>query len=169
MMLFVIAMVDPAARARLTRLRELAAPFGILPRDVHGHITLAAYAGGEEGRFISSCKAILSGYEKFSVRYDGVELFASTAAVVAAPRKEGPLDAIQREIAGAWAADMNEWTRRDVWQPHTTILYHPQADLEAIVEALREEFESFAAQVDRVEFSREYEDRYEIVDFIELA
>ena len=54
MMLFVIAMVDPAARARLTRLRELAAPFGILPRDVHGHITLAAYAGGEEGRFISS-------------------------------------------------------------------------------------------------------------------
>ncbi len=89
MMLFVIAMVDPAARARLTRLRELAAPFGILPRDVHGHITLAAYAGGEEGRFISSCKAILSGYEKFSVRYDGVELFASTSAVVAGPAKGG--------------------------------------------------------------------------------
>ena len=168
-MLFVIAMVDPPARARLTRLRELAAPFGIPPRDVHGHITLAAYAGEEEGRFISSCKAILSGYGKFSVRYDRIELFASTSAIVAAPRKEGPLDAIQAEIARAWPGDLNEWTRREVWRPHTTLVYHPTADLEAITREMGKEFEPFEVRVDRVEFSRECENRYEIIDFVELA
>ena len=168
-LLYVIAMIDPAARERLTQLRRLAAPFGIPPRDLHGHITLAAYAGEDEGRFIASCKAVLARYGQFSVAYDKIELFASTSAVVAAPRKEGPLDAIQREITERWAADLDQWTRRDVWRPHTTLAYHPTADLGAVAGAMRAEFEPFAARVERVEFSREFENRYEIIDSIKLA
>lgn len=168
-MLYVIARIDPAARKRITRMRQLAVPFGIAPREVHGHITLAGYTGGDEGKFVSSCKTILSGYGKFSVRYDEIKLFASTSAIVAAPRKDGALDAIQREISNAWEAGLNEWTRREVWQPHTTVAYHPTADLEAITEIMREEFEPFTAEVSRIEFSREYDGRYEIIDFIELS
>lgn len=168
-MLYVIAMIDPAARRRLTGLRELAAPFGIPPRDLHGHITLAAYAGEDEGRFIASCKAVLARYGQFSVEYDKIELFASTSAVVAAPRKEGPLDAVQREIAERWAADLDQWTRRDVWRPHTTLAYHPAADLDAAAGAMRAEFAPFSARVSRVEFSRECGNRYEIVDSMELT
>lgn len=167
-MLYVIAMLDPASRERLTRLRRLAAPFGIPPRDLHGHITLAAYTGGDAAGFISSCKAILSRYGAFSVRYDNIELFSSTRAIVAAPQREGPLDAIHREISERWGTELNEWTRRDVWRPHTTVLYHPEADLDAIIEALRAEFEPFEALVGRIEFSLEHEDRYETVDNIEL-
>lgn len=168
-MLYVIAMIDPAAQKRLARLRELAVPFGIPLRDIHGHITLAAFAGTDEDGFLSSCKAILARYRKFSVEYEKIEIFASTSAIVAAPRKDGPLDAIQREIAERWAADLNQWTRRDVWHPHTTLAYHPTADLGAVAGAMRAEFEPFAAQVERVEFSRELENRYEIIDSIKLA
>lgn len=168
-MLYVIAMIDPAARARMTGLRWLAAPFGIPPRDLHGHITLAGYDGGDEDGFLLSCKAILSRYGKFSVSYDRIEIFASTSAIVAAPRKEGPLDAIQREIAERWGGALNQWTQREIWRPHTTLAYHPTADLEAIAEVMRAEFEPFTAQVDRVEFSRESGDQYEIIGSVEFA
>lgn len=167
-MLYVIALIDQAAREKLTGLRLLAAPFGIPPQNLHGHITLAGYTGGDEEEFVSSCKAILSGYGKFPVHYDQIELFASTSAVVAVPRKEGVLDAIQREISEAWAADLNEWTRRDVWHPHTTLAYHPTVDLEAVTELMRGKFEPFTARVDRIEFSLEYAPRYETIDFIDL-
>ena len=68
-MLCVIALLDPASTERLSRLRRLTAAFGVPPRAVHGHITLASYIGEDEAGFISSCQAILSRRRKFSVHY----------------------------------------------------------------------------------------------------
>lgn len=167
-MLCAIAKIDPASSERLVTLAKLTEGFGIPPRNVHGHITLATYTGDDEERFISSCKTVLSGYGKFSVCYDKIEVWSPSTIIVAVPRKEGEIAAIQREISRGWAADLDKWTQGDVWQPHTTLVVNPQADFNAVAEAMQGVFEPFAAQVDKIEFSRVYEDGYEIVDFIEL-
>lgn len=157
-MLCAIAKIDPASTERLAKLRRMANDFSIFPRELHGHITLATYTGEDEAGFIASCKAILSGYQKFTVRYEKVEIWVSVpvseSIIVAAPRREPVMAAIQKEFARAWAADLNEWTQVDVWRPHTTLLYAPGADLAAIAAAMQQEFEPFSAQVDRIEFSQ---------------
>ncbi len=168
-MLCVIAKIDAEARERLVKLLKILERFDIPSRDVYGHITLATYIGKDENGFISSCKAILSEYKKFSIRYDTIEVFASTSMIAAVPRVEKNLAVIQKEISGRWAADLNKWTQEGAWQAHTTLVYNPQADLQAIAEAMREGFEPFAAQIDRLEFSRVCEKGYKIVDFIELG
>lgn len=163
-------MIDPASAEKLSKLRCLTARFGVPPRDVHGHITLASYVGGDEDGFISSCKAILSRYGAFSVPYDRVEIFDSSAVIVAVPRKGGPLDAMQGEISQAWAADLNQWTRREAWRPHTSLFYSRQAELEPILKAMREAFEPFSARVNRIEFSHvDEEDRIKTVDVMKLS
>jgi len=167
-MLCAIAKLDPAASERLMELAKLTDSFGIPSRNVYGHITLATYVGDDEDRFISSCKAVLSGYEKFSICFDKIEVFASTSMIAAVPRAGKTIAAIQAGISRRWAADLNEWTRENVWQPHTTLVYDPHSDLEPIAKIMREKLEPFAAQVDRIEFSRVYENGYEIIDFIEL-
>ena len=168
-MLCVIALLDPASMERLSRLRRLTAAFGVPPRAVHGHITLASYTGGDEAGFISSCQAILSRRRKFSVHYGDIRIFDSTSVIVAIPDKEDPLDAIQREIADTWAKELNQWTRREAWQPHTSLFYSPEVELAPILGAMRAEFEPFSAQIDRIEFSRvDEEDRIETVGIVEL-
>lgn len=175
-MLCAIAKVDPAARERLLKLEQIPERFGFPPREVYGHITLATYVGDDEAGFIASCKGILSGHRKFSVSYEKVEAWVSAfgmrSLVVAVPRKEPAMVAIQKEISGKWSEHLNEWTQEDVWSPHTALLYIPGTDLDAVAEAMQEEFEPFAAQIDRIEFSRVHENEgkstYEIVDFIEL-
>jgi len=171
-MLCAIAIIDSDASERLVNLEQIAERFGIHPQNVHGHITLATYIGDDEERFISSCKSILSGYGAFSVFYDKVELWAATSGVrsvlVAITRKENAVAAIQKEISKGWSAYLNEWTQEDIWRPHTTLLYVPGTNLDVVAEAMREEFEPFTAQVGRIEFSRVYENGYEIIDFTEL-
>ncbi len=167
-MLCAIATLDEAARERLAQLAKLTERFGISPRNIHGHITLATYVGENESGFVSSCKKRLSAHEKFSVWYDRIEIWGPQEFIVAAPRKDAGIATIQKEIAGKWEQDLNEWTKADVWQPHTTLVTNPQADYPAIAEVMREEFEPFAAMVDRIEFSRVYEQGYEIVDCVEF-
>ena len=168
-MICAIALIDPGSTERLSKLRRLTTRFGIPPRDVHGHITLASYIGGDEDGFISSCKAILSRYGAFSVPYDRVEIFDSSAVIVASPRKDGPLDAMQKDISEVWAAGLNEWTRRDMWRPHTSLFYSRQVELEPILKAMRKVFEPFAAQVDQIEFSYvDEEDRIKTIDRMKL-
>ncbi len=150
------------------KLAKLTEHFGIPPRTVYGHITLATYIGNDEGRFISSCKASLSGHERFSICYDKIEVWGPSTIIVAVPRKENAIEAIQKEISKGWAADLNEWTQEGIWQPHTTLVTNPQADFYAIAKAMQDKFEPFVAQVDRVEFSRVYEKGYEKIDCIEL-
>lgn len=170
-MLCAIAKIDPVSTGRLAKLRRMANDFGIFPRELNGHITLAAYTGGDEAGFIASCKAILSGYQKFTVRYEKVEIWASVpeseSIIVAAPQREPVMAAVQKEIARTWAADLNEWTQADVWRPHTTLLYAPGADLAAIAAAMQREFAPFTAQVDRIKFSR-VNGEIKTIDFAEL-
>ena len=170
-MLCAVAKIDPVSTERLARLRRMANDFGIFPKELHGHITLAAYTGVDEAGFIASCKAILSGYQKFTVPYEKVEIWASVSEpeiIVAAPRREHVMTALQKDIARAWAADLNEWTQEDVWRPHTTLLYAPGADLAAIAAAMQREFAPFTAQVDRIEFSR-VNGEIKTIDLAELA
>lgn len=167
-MLCAIAILDEAARERLAQLAQLTERFGIPPRNIHGHITLATYVGENESGFVSSCKKRLSAHEKFSVWYDRIEIWGPPEIIVAAPRKDHGIAAIQKEISRRWEQYLNEWTKADVWQPHTTLVTNPQADFQAILETMREMFEPFAAMVERIEFSRVYEQGYEIVDCVEL-
>lgn len=169
-MLCAIAKIDPVSTERLAKLRRMANDFGIFPRELHGHITLATYTGGDEAGFIASCKAILSGYHKFTVRYEKVEIWASVPEpeiIVAVPRTEPVMAAMQKEIARAWAADLNEWTQADAWKPRTTLLYAPGADLAAIAAAMQQEFAPFTAQVDKIEFSQ-VNGEIKTIDFAEL-
>ncbi len=79
------------------------------------------------------------------------------------------LDAIQREIADAWAEELNQWTRRKAWQPHTSLFYSREVELAPILGAMRAEFEPFSAQIGRIEFSRvDEEDRIETVGIVDL-
>lgn len=168
MMLCAIAKIDSGSRDRLVELAKLTQAFGIPPRNVHGHITLATYTGDDEDGFMSSCKAVLSGYEKFSVCYDKIEVWNPSTIIVAVPRKEGAIAAVQKEISRGWAADLDKWTQEDVWQPHTTLVVNPQADFNAIAQAMQGIFEPFSARINEIEFSRVYEDGYEVVDCVEL-
>lgn len=175
-MLCVIVKVNSAATDRLMKLEEIPERFGFPPRNLHGHITLATYIGEDEAEFISSCKSILSGYGKFPIYYDKVEAWVSTfgarSLIVAVPRKEDTIVAIQKDISRQWSAYLNEWTQEDVWNPHTSLLYVSGVNLDNVAEAMQEEFEPFVAEIDRIEFSsiQEIDGKftYETVDFIEL-
>ena len=59
-MLCAIARIDEQARNRLLALQQVTERFGNMPKEIYGHITLAAYIGGDNGAFISSCKEIIS-------------------------------------------------------------------------------------------------------------
>ena len=168
-MLCAIAIIDSSATERLRYLRRLSERFGAPPKDIHGHITLATYIGANEDSFISSCKTLLVGYKRFSVHYDRVTIFDSSAVIVAVPRRESILTAMQKEISGIWATDLNEWTQEDTWSPHTSLLYSRQLDLPAILRAMQEEFEPFTAQVDRIEFTHIHDDdSCELIDRLAL-
>ena len=175
-MLCAIIIIDADAADRLLKVERIAERFGCPPKHVHGHITLATYTGDDEEGFISSCKTILSGFGKFPVYYDKVEAWESMSGVktfiVAVPRKEHTIVALQKEISKGWSADLNEWTREDAWNPHTSLVHVPGTDLSDVAEAMQAEFEPFAAQIDRIEFTRVYENEgkwsYEIADFVEL-
>lgn len=175
-MLCAIIVIDSDAAELLAKIEQIAERFGFPPKNVHGHITLATYIGDDEEAFLSSCKSILSGYGKFPVYYDKVEAWTSMSGVksfiVAVPRKERAIVNLQKEISKGWSADLNEWTREDTWNPHTSLIYVPGTDLSAVAEAMQREFEPFVTQIDRIEFTRVYEseDRcsFEIADFVEL-
>lgn len=167
-MLCVIAKIDSEARERLLELQQLTESFGVSPRSLYGHITLANYVGDDEERFILSCKALLSDFRKFSVRYDKIEVLTATSIIVASPLKENNITDIQKEIVRNWGKYLDDWTQENVWKPHTTLLYKPQVNLQDIAEVMQEKFKPFNAQINRIEFSRVKENGYEIIDFIEL-
>lgn len=128
-MLCVIAKIDPKSKARFLKLQGKIEKLGISVKALHGHITLVSYIGEDEAAFIASCKEILSSCKVFPVCYDKIEVLASSCIVVASPRKEGVLEAMQRKIAEKWAKDLPDYMQADVWYPHTTLLQDMQATL----------------------------------------
>ena len=131
-MLCVIAKIDPKSKARFLKLQGKIEKLGISVKALHGHITLVSYIGEDEAAFIASCKEILSSCKVFPVCYDKIEVLASSCIVVASPRKEGVLEAMQRKIAEKWAKDLPDYMQADVWYPHTTLLQDMQGKSRSI-------------------------------------
>ena len=167
-MLCVIARIDAQARKQLLSLRQITERFGITLNELYGHITLATYIGGDDSAFIASCKEIISAYSPFSVYYEKVEVLRATSIIVASPRNEKTLFDLHHDIAARWGPYLDHWTKNDFWQPHTTLMYSPQIDLQMIAEGMRKEFRPFLAQVTRIEFSLVTENGYKIMDSLDL-
>ena len=167
-MLCAIARIDTQSREKLSALQQAAERFGITVHKIYGHITLATYMGEDDRAFIASCKEILSACTPFSVYYEKVEVLSATSIIVASPRKENELLDMHHAIAAQWGHSLDHWTNNDHWQPHTTLVYDPQIDLQVLAEAMQKEFIPFFAHVTRIEFSQFTAHGYEIVDSVDL-
>lgn len=167
-MLCMIAKLNKTATDKLSEIQKTAFADGNALRPLHGHITIATYTGEEETNFIQFCKKQIVGVSCFQVTYRKLEVLEATPIVVATPEKTGFLESLHRSIAERYSNDLDQWTRAELWYPHTTLLYDPQADLYAICGKMSERFSPFSADVCRIEFSRVLENGYEIVDCVDL-
>ena len=167
-MLCVIARIDEAAKARLDALCKVAEQFGFPSRYLYGHITLVTYLGQEEEKFIAGCKAVLRGQAAFPVRYDRVELLAPTPSIVASPDMTEELCFVHDRLREIAPFELDMWSSKEHWHPHTTLFYHTEADLKPISERMKEGFAPFFAKVSSIEFSKVTDRGYEIVDSVTL-
>lgn len=167
-MLCVIAKVDDIARERLNELCKIAEEFDFPARYLYGHITLVSYIGQNETVFINQCKTALSGMGAFSVAYDGIELLSPTPSIVASPKRTQELVAIHDLLLSVAPSELDSWSSKERWHPHTTLFYHTEADLHTISERMRKQFLPFTATVSKIEFSKVTDRGYEIIDSIIL-
>lgn len=167
-MLCVIAKIDDESTRKLADLQSAAKDFGLPPRILYGHITLSAFVGSEEAAYMAFCKTVLRDVGAFSVFYEQVEVLYETSIIVASPRKRGALENIQAKLTAGWEEKLDIWTKPDVWRPHTTLLYKPDAGLYAICERMTAVFHPFPAKIERIEFSKVTENGYRILDSIPL-
>ena len=167
-MLCVIAKIDETAKTRLGVLCRIAEKFSFPPRYLYGHITLVTYLGQEEDKFIEGCKAVLRGQTAFSVRYNRIELLAPTPSIVASPDMTEELCSVHDRLLEVTPAELDLWSSKERWHPHTTLFYHTEADLQTVSEQMKEEFTPFCAKVSSIEFSKVTDRGYEIVDSVTL-
>lgn len=152
-MISVIAKIDKSARARLSWIQSFAASFGIVPKPIYGHITLAALDGDRDAT-IAACKAALAGQGAFTVNYQRVEVLRQQRTIAALAAREGALEALREKLA----------PREENWVPHTVLLRDELMDLNWVRSAMNQMFEPFTARVERIEFM----DGCEIVDGMDL-
>ena len=168
-MLCVIAKLDKRSTEKLTAIQKAAAPDAGL-KPLYGHITLASYMGGDEAGFMAFCAALLKGVSRFAVKYTHLAVLEETSIVAALAEKAGTLAALHRSIAEEYGGSLNEWTSSDeAWLPHTTLLYDPQADLQAACCKMAADFAPFTAGIVGIEFSRVTPSGYEILGRVELC
>lgn len=167
-MLCVIARIDDSARARLDLLCKIAEEFDLPARYLHGHITLVTYLGQDEVQFVEGCKAALTDWKPFSVFYDRIELLAPTPSIVASPEMTQELISIHGRLMSVAPSELDSWSSRELWHPHTTLFYHTEADLQAISERMKKRFVPFSADISRIEFSRVTANGYQIIDSVAL-
>jgi len=129
---------------------------------------LVSYIGQNEADFIVQCKTALKNWRAFPVSYNCVELLPPTPSIVASPELSQELVAIHDLLLSVAPSEMDSWSAKEVWHPHTTLFYHTEADLPAIAERMRNIFAPFTAEIVRIEFSRVSDGGYEIVDSITL-
>lgn len=168
-MLCVIAKFDDASTEKLTRILNSAFSDPDSLKPVHGHITVATYMGSDENGFIRCCREILEGIPAFSVNIGSIEVFTATSVIVAVPEKNEILEKIHRGIASKYEDELNEWTRRDRWEPHSSLFYEdPAADLNGLRNEMMKTFAPFSAQIERIEFSKVLEKGFSIADRVAL-
>lgn len=149
-MVYVIAKLEKSARARLSWIQSFAASFGIVPKPISGHITLAALG---ERADITACKDALADQGAFSVDFKTVEVLGNEKAVAAVAAREGALETVHDRLAPGTE-----------WIPHIVLLRDDLVDLNWVRMAMNEMFQPFTARVERIEFM----DGSEIIDGFDL-
>lgn len=167
-MLCVIARLDEQAVSLLQELQSAAVQWGAAPRRIHGHITLVSYMGEDEQAFLAHCKQILRTTDMFSVEYEALTVLRETDIIVASPRKTDQLRELHRSLGSGYWERLDRWSQKEIWRPHTTLVYGLDLNLDQLCRLMWDRFHPFAAWVTKIEFSRVTADGYEIVDFIDL-
>lgn len=167
-MLCVIAKLSGKAAEKLRDVREAALPPEAKNRPLYGHITLATYLPEDCEAFIRACGEMVRGCPSFCVRYEKIAVLSETSIIAALPRKGGFLAYLHGRIAEKYGVELDRWTRDDSWIPHTTLLYDPEADQEALCRVMQERFEPFEAKVERIELSGVEKDGYRILKSFDL-
>ena len=110
-MLCILAKIDEEGRQQLLKLQKAAEGFGIKPKELHGHVTLACYVGGDEMQFIESCREKLKNERPFPIFYDRIDVFEVSSVIAAAPRREEKIERVHKDISDKWSDDLNCWTK----------------------------------------------------------
>ena len=140
-MISVIAKIDKSSRARLSWIQSFAASFGIVPKPIYGHITLAELDGDRDAA-IAACKDALKDQSAVTVDFEKIDVLRSEKILVALAASGGALD----ELRGKLAPGGSDWT------PCTVLLRDNMVDLNWVKTAMTEIFQPFTAKVDRIEF-----------------
>ena len=167
-MICVIAKLPPDAAGRLDALRKTAVSGKRPAGPLYGHITIATCLSGNDEEFIRTCSGIICGTSPFSVRYERLEVLHETSIIAAVPSASDGLQSLHGSIASASGESLDRWTRGAEWYPHTTLLYDPAADLDALCREMQRCFIPFETRISRIEFSKAGETGYTIVKSIEL-
>lgn len=136
-MIEVIAKLDKSSRARLSWIQSFAASFGIVPRPIYGHITLACIENDQ----LEGCKASLEGQKAFAVDFSEVAVLRQEKIIAALAAREGALEELHSKLAP-----------NVPWVPHTELLRDDMMDLNWVRSAMAGMFQPFTASVTRIEF-----------------
>ena len=136
-MIEVIAKLDKSSRARLSWIQSFAASFGIVPRPIYGHITLARIENDQ----LDACKASLEGQEAFTVDFSEVAVLRQEKIIAALAAREGALEELHQKL-----------DPDTPWMPHTELLRDDMMDLNWVRTAMAGMFQPFTAAISRIEF-----------------
>ena len=167
-MICVLAKLPSDAAERLDALRKAVLSKERPAKPFHGHITVATYLP-EDGAFLRGCSGIIRETPPFRIRYEKLEVLDATSILVAVPSRPEALRTLHDRIAEKYGESLDRWTRGADWYPHTTLLYDPDADLDALCVKMRERFTPFETCIRRIEFSRVEETGYTILKSVELG
>ena len=138
-MIDVIAKLEKSARARLSWIQSFAASFGIVPKPIYGHISLATLESRDE---IAACREALEGVEAFTVDVQTVEVLGDGKTIAALAAREGALAEVRRKLVPGGGN----------WTPCIILLKDNMVNLNWVRMAMTEMFQAFAARVERIEF-----------------
>ena len=167
-MLCVIAKLPDEASERLRMLRDPILPPERTGAPLYGHITIATYLPQDDSRFAKDCAETIRGYGPFAVRYEKLRVLSRTSIIAALPSMTDQLASLHNRIAGRYGVSLDQWTAGRDWQPHTTLLYDPAADLHALCRKMQQGFVPFETRISHIELSEVRDNGYTIRDIIVL-
>ena len=109
---------------------------------------------------------MFGGTRSFTVRYEQVKVLSDI--IIAAPSMSPELISLHRRITDQYSEFLDQWTRADLWYPHTTLYCNPESDLNAVCAEMRKHFVPFETRISEIEFSRVGEAGYTVLKKITL-
>ena len=167
-MLCVIAKLTPDVNEKFSRLRQTALPQIHFSSPLYAHITLATYLPENTETFTAFCREMFRSVPSFTVLYEKLEVLPETSIIVATPSFSETLRSLHERISSRFGENLDRWTCDETWYPHTTLVYNPAMDLNAVCKEMQKHFVPFDASVDQIEFSRVEENGYTIVESVRL-